>query len=101
MRVSGPRRKPVHKCGKAIGKAGSRIRRWGKRTLNRGRRNDGSKSTKPKPWKIAPCQCGDTTFGVVGSDVAMEYVALQCESCRKDYVFRLRGRKLTMLRQID
>ena len=51
--------------------------------------------------KIPRCECGGTTFAVVGSDGAMEYVALQCESCRKDYVFRVRGRKLTMLRQID
>jgi hypothetical protein len=33
MRVSGPRRKPVRKCGKAIGPAGSRIRRCAKKAV--------------------------------------------------------------------
>jgi hypothetical protein len=51
--------------------------------------------------KIPRCNCGGTNFAPVGSDGAMEYVALQCESCCKEYVFRVRGRKLTMLRQID
>ena len=50
--------------------------------------------------KIPPCNCGGTTFALVGSDGGM-YFAVQCESCRKEYVFRVRGRKLTMLRQID
>jgi hypothetical protein len=90
-------RKLVRKCGKAVGPAGSRIRQSGKPTQ---RRNDGSKSTKPNPWKIPPCKCGVTNFAVVGGDGGM-YFAVQCESCRKEYVFRVRGRKLTMLRQID
>jgi hypothetical protein len=50
--------------------------------------------------KIPRCNCGGTTFAPVGGDGG-KYFAVQCESCRKDYVFRLRGRKLTMLRQID
>jgi len=94
---------PQKKCGQAIGKAGSRIRRCGKRTGNLTairRRNDGSPSKKPNPWRIPPCACGVTKFALVGSDGG-KYFAVQCESCRKDYVFRLRGRKLTMLRQID
>jgi hypothetical protein len=91
---------PIRKCGKAIGPVASRVRGSGKPTANHNRRNDGSKSTIPNPPKIPPCTCGGTNFAVVGSD-GMEYVALQCESCRKDYVSRLRGRKLTMLRQID
>jgi hypothetical protein len=102
VRVNRPR-KLVRKCGKAIGPAGSRIRRCGKRSVNRTairRRNDGLKPTKPNPWKIPTCMCGGANFAVVGGDGGM-YVALQCESCRKEYVFRLRGRKLTMLRQID
>jgi hypothetical protein len=57
-------------------------------------------ATKPSPWKIPPCACGVTKFALVGSDGGM-YFAVQCESCRKEYVFRVRGRKLTMLRQID
>jgi len=35
MRVSRPRRKVVRKCGKAIGKAGSRIRRCGEKAVAR------------------------------------------------------------------
>jgi hypothetical protein len=50
--------------------------------------------------KIPRCECGGTTFALVGGD-GMEYVAVQCEACCKQYVFRVRGRKLTMLRQID
>jgi len=77
MRVSGPRRELVRKCGKAIGPAGSRIRGSGKPTANRGRRNDGSPSTKPNPWKIPACACGGTKFAVVGSDGG-PYFAVQC-----------------------
>jgi len=91
---------PIRKCGKAIGPVASRIARRGKRAANRGRRNDGSKSTVPNPPKIPPCNCGGTTFALVGSDGG-KYFAVQCESCRKEYVFRVRGRTLTMLRQID
>ena len=94
---------PQKKCGQAIGKAGSRIRRCGKRTGNLTairRRNDGLKPTKLDLSKIPTCMCGVTKFALVGSDGG-KYFAVQCESCRKDYVFRLRGRKLTMLRQID
>jgi len=50
--------------------------------------------------KIPRCECGGTTFALVGGD-GMEYVAVQCEACCKQYVFRVRGRKLTMLRQIN
>ena len=94
---------PIRKCGKAIGPVASRVRGSGKRSVNRTairRRNDGLKPTKLDLSKIPPCACGSTTFALVGSDGAM-YVAFQCESCRKEYVLRLRGRKLTMLRQID
>jgi hypothetical protein len=101
MRIAKSPDKSVRQCQKAVSPVGSRIARRGKRAANRGHRNDGSKSTIPNPPKIPPCNCGSTDFALVGSDGAMEYVALQCESCRKDYVFRLRGRKLTMLRQID
>jgi hypothetical protein len=51
--------------------------------------------------KIPRCACGGTTFALVGGDGAMVYFAVRCESCGKEYVFRVRGRKLTMLRQID
>jgi hypothetical protein len=50
--------------------------------------------------KIPPCACGGTTFALVGSDGG-KYFVVQCESCRKQSVFRVRGWKLTMLRQID
>jgi hypothetical protein len=92
--------KLMRKCGKATGKAGSRIRRCGKRAVALGRRNDGANSAKPNPWRIPPCTCGVTKFALVGSDGG-KYFAVQCESCRKQSVFRVRGRKLTMLRQID
>jgi len=94
MRTKSPD-KSVRKCQKAV-TVTPRIRR----SANRGRRNDGSPSTKPNPWKIPACACGGTKFAVVGSDGGT-YFAVQCESCRKEYVFRVQGRKLTMLRQID
>jgi hypothetical protein len=50
--------------------------------------------------KIPRRECGSTTFALVGSDGG-KYFAVQCESCRKEYAFRVRGWKLTMLRQID
>ena len=91
---------PIRKCGKAIGPVASRVRGSGKPTANHNRRNDGSPSKKPNPWRIPPCACGSTTFALVGGDGGM-YFAVRCKSCRKQSVFRLRGRKLTMLRQID
>jgi len=95
MRIAKSPDKSVRKCQKAV-TVTPRIRR----SANRGRRNDGPKSTKPNPWKIPPCNCGGTTFAMVGSDGG-KYFAVQCESCQKQSVFRVRGRKLTMLRQID
>jgi hypothetical protein len=104
MRRTKSSNKSVRKCQKGIGKAGSRIRRSGKRAVNRTairRRNVGSKSIKPNPWKIPPCNCGSTDFALVGSDRAMEYVAVKCESCGEERVLHVQGRKLTVLRKID
>jgi hypothetical protein len=92
---------PIRKCGKAIGPVASRIARRGKRAANRGRRNDGSKSTIPNPPKIPPCNCGGTTFALVGSDGAMVYVAVKCQSCGEQRVLHVRGRKVTVLRKLD
>jgi hypothetical protein len=103
MRIAKSPDKSVRQCQKAVSPVAPRVRGSGKRTVNQTairRRNDGSRSTKPNPWKIPPCTCGGTTFALVGSD-GMEYVALKCQSCGEDRVLRVRGRKLTVLRKID
>jgi hypothetical protein len=92
-----PPRKPMRTCQKDVAAAGSRIRRSG----NRNRRNDGSKSAKPNPRKIPPCTCGGTNFAVVGSDGAMVYVAVKCQSCGEERVLHVQGRKVTVLRKLD
>jgi hypothetical protein len=91
---------PIRKCGKAIGPVASRVRGSGKPTANHNRRNDGSPSKKPNPWRIPPCACGSTTFALVGGD-GMEYVAVKCWGCGEDRVLRVQGRKLTVLRKLD
>jgi hypothetical protein len=53
-----------------------------------------------REYAIPPCNCGGTDFALVGGDGG-KYFAVRCKSCRKEYVFRVRGRKLTMLRQIN
>jgi hypothetical protein len=65
------------------------------------RRNVGSKSTKTNPWKIPPCNCGGTDFALVGSDGAMEYVAVKCESCGKEYVLHIQRGKVKVVGNID
>jgi hypothetical protein len=38
---------------------------------------------------------------VVGADGALEYFTVRCKSCRKSSMFHIKGRKLTMMQEID
>lgn len=50
---------------------------------------------------VPPCVCDGKSFVVVGADRALEYFTVECKSCRKTSMFHIKGRKLTMMREID